>query len=374
MPLKGKKSQTSADAEKRLVAIAEARFAPLRAGRNETPIAELAERFGVSRNSIQPAIREAFRRGLLEVRVSQNDRRMLVEPEYRIQRLEDKLVEAYGIPSAVVVRTRETDSDLVHRDLGYAMARTFPTLVQNGNVIGLGSGRGPYYTVTGLIARPSMPAREITLMSLTGAVYPKTHRETLNVILDADYHTCLMGLCFSHPLKGHSVVSYPIASRRDRANTWLADDKFKDHVPSLAIVGLGVLRGQHRFAAMLNKEPEPSLQPILRELTALVELSARYTDKEYCCVADVCHHLFFVDAPDDRVPREARDKMERLIREINDKSLTVNATQLASIRGLCVVAGTPEKRWAIRRLLDRCSKGHWNIQVLCVDERTAEVL
>ena len=359
--------------DEELIALAKSRFEPLKTGKSEKSIGELAGEFRLGRNSVQPAIRKAFQRGLVEFRVVESESRFLADIDYRVRPLEDELVTRYGVPRAIVARTLEKSSDLVHRDLGYAMAVHFSALVRNGSTIGLGSGRGPYYTVTGLIQRPRIQAKNVTLMSLTGAVFPKAHSETLNVILDADYHTGLMGICFMQQLESQRVVAHPIAAQEYRPDTWLAESEFAHHVPSLAIVGLGVLRGRHKFALAVQADnPGASLKPIFDPLKRLVKLVERYSDDEYCCVADVCHHLFFVDPPPNvRIADKDRSKIESLISTINRQLLTLDEDQLAQVGGLCVIAGTPEKKWAIRRLLERHQQGRINIQAISIDETTA---
>ena len=185
-------------------------------GKHETQISVLANRFGLGRNKVQPAIQEAFAKGLVEFREIENDSRILVKSDYRVQAVEDALIRAFDVPLAIVVKTCATSSDLIHRDLGYAMARNFPPLVSNGSIIGLGSGRGPFYTTEGLLRRPKMSAQDVTLMSLTGAVFPRAHTEVLNRILDADYHVSHMGLCFKQPLVDQRNVSHPITQQKER--------------------------------------------------------------------------------------------------------------------------------------------------------------
>ena len=363
------------DNEKRL-AIAKARFEPLMNGDTEPSIGDLAERFNISRNAVQPAIREAFRLRLIEVRVVDSDSRLLDEADYRVQSIEDELRSRFSVSSAIVVKTDEKTSDLVHRDLGYAMSREFHLLVRDGSVIGLGSGRGPYYAVTGLIRRPRIKARNVTLMSLTGAIFPKAHSETLNAILDADYHTVLMGICFTEPLKSQRVIAYPITAQEVRTKTWLAGSQFRSHLPTLALVGLGVLRGQHKLAEVANSnQPSGGLGPILKDLKKLISISERYSDDRYCCIADICHHLFFVDPPADiAIARPDRKTMDALIAGINERLLTLDENQIRRLGGLCIVAGTYQKKWAIREVLKRCSEGQLKIQTICIDEKTASEL
>lgn len=59
--------------------------------------------------------------------------------------------------------------DGVHRILGEATARLLSTgpLFRDGDVIGLGSGRGVYYTVDALTRLPALRVSDVTLVSLT---------------------------------------------------------------------------------------------------------------------------------------------------------------------------------------------------------------
>lgn len=366
--------------EEQVVEITLERFGPLEQGKREVPIGDLMVKWKLSKNAVTGAIRRAFSRRLVEVRRVAQETRQLSDPQ-RVERLETALkLQFPSLFEAIVVRTPETASDLVHRDLGYAMAFNLGTVIPHNATIGVGSGRGPYYTVTGLQLRPRLSRENITLMSLTGAVYPDGHGANLNVLLDADFHTGLLGVCFSRPLRAQTMVSYPIAPgniKQARSRTWLDDKEFEKHIPTVAIVGVGVLKGRHRFHQAVKKNDPGVLQEIFTDLKKLVESSDQYSNTYYCPIADVCNQLFFVEPPQGiAIPPKARKSIIELVATINERLLTISEGQLAKVGGLLLVAGTIEKASAIRKLLDdsESEPPRVRVQVLCTDMATAEAL
>jgi DNA-binding transcriptional regulator LsrR (DeoR family) len=363
------------DAER--IDIALLRFEPLRRGHKETPINELMAKFARPKNTITRAIRESFRRRLVEVRRKDVHEAKFRHPE-RLRHLEVDLVAAFPrLSTVVVVNCPEKESDLVHKELGYGMASELRALVRDGFTIGVGSGRGAYYTIAALNQFPDLQHQRITLMSLSGALYPKTHFLTVNTFLDADYHTCQLGRCFSQPLT-QRMVSYPIAQEHIgsvRGETWLDDAHYARHTPELALVGLGVLRPRHRFhEAVTSGSAQRDLRPICIALEELVWLTDKYSDESYCPVADVCNRLFFVEAAESRIDPSARKRFSDLIDTVNRKLLNIDRAQLGRVGGLCLVAGTPSKTTAILSLLQASEKRELHIKALVIDGDTADLV
>jgi len=217
-------------------------------------------------------------------------------------------------------------------------------------------------------------------MSLTGAVYPETHDEGLNALLDADFHTGLLSVSFSKPLT-QRMVSYPIAHPRIedlRKDTWLDETQFLNHVPTVAIVGVGVLRGSHRFyEAVRRNDPGRALTTVFPELRKLVRLADDHSNETYCPVADVCNRLYFIDPPRNvSIGNGPKKSIRNLIAQINDRLLNISEEQLAMIGGLLLVAGTREKALAIRSLLEgsELPQPRVRVRVLCTDVPTAELI
>ena len=105
------------------------RFEPLMVGKPEREIQELAEKWGRSRNAIAGAIRQAFERKLVEIRPTEDVARILAHLT-RDNILEESLKEKFPpLIEAIVVKTTETSSDYIHRDIGYGLARQLRALI-----------------------------------------------------------------------------------------------------------------------------------------------------------------------------------------------------------------------------------------------------
>ena len=82
------------------------------------------------------------------------------------------------------------------------------SLFRSGDAIGLGSGRGVFTTVDALANFPRLRVPGVTLLSLTGDVYPRHHSRDPNLCLDADTHVNLLGRCFAQDVTLHFLSSY----------------------------------------------------------------------------------------------------------------------------------------------------------------------
>ena len=365
------------DAE--VVNIALARFRPLQDGQREASIDELMTSFGRSKNSITVAVRRAFRDRLVEIRKSDKPELRIGE-QARHHGLEIALRQRFAsLHGAIVVETRSTSSDRIHMELGYALACELGSHIVDNAVIGLGSGRGPYYTVMGLGMLPRLSHRNVTLLSLTGAVYPRMHDENVNALLDADFHAYLLGLSFSEVVTPKLMFN-PIAHDDVavvRSKTWLGDAAYRESKPTIAIVGVGVLQPGHRFFdAVVRGVQGDVLDPILAQLKKLVALSSDVRKQdglaEYCPVADICNRLFFLPPPaPHQLAKGVQQKIEALITAVNARLLTASEEQMSSVERLVLVAGGTSKAQAIATLLDNAQL---HVRIVCTDAVTARAM
>jgi len=367
------------------IAITLRRYGSLTRGQGELAIKVLVDEFHRPKNAITLAIRVAFQKRLVEIRRVEREDLTLKSPT-RNTALENELRARFpSLAGAIVVESSESNSDRIHRDIGYALARELGIHIDDGAIVGLGSGRGPYYTVEGAKKLTPLSSRGVTLMSLTGDLYPQGHEKGLNAVLDADFHTALFSMSFSELMtlrKISSTIAHEdIESARKK--TWLDRDEYRKHTPTVAIVGLGVLKEHHRFYQEVRRETgaaSPSgqnvLAPIKKFLKELVDISEKYSQGIYCPIADVCNRLMFVERPDVRIKEADRQKMLKLIEAINARLLTIDSDQLGRIRGLLLVAGTTQKALAIRKLLleSELQQSGLRIRTVCTDSAAAQLI
>ena len=348
----------------------------------------LAEQFRHDKSVICRAVNEAFRRRLVEVRQVEED------STSRIGELEQQLQEAFNLLGAIVIdpgvndgktsstgqQNEPTPGDRIHARLGSAMASLFSTgtAFRDSDCIGLGSGRGVYYTVEALAKLPRLRASDVTIVSLTGDVYAQDHARILDSKMDADMHARLFSLAFAGKVHRYLMGCRILYSDETilesvRNRTW-ADPNW----PRLthALVGVGTLAVGHRFYDELTTgQPEPVLAPVHGELAELIELCRRAAGtgaEPYCPVGDISNNLFFVRPPaGSKVAPEIEGRIRQLIATINPRLLNVPEDILKQVGTVLLVAGTRQKALAIRELLTSDS---YRIRFLCTDRAAAEAV
>ncbi len=347
---------------------------------HETLATEFTEKvnFPVSPKAIAKAIREALGDGLIS---------FVRQPIHRYRRrydLEQQLVRKYKLRlrSAIVVESQDSSSsDDIHMMIGQALAdeisarRSFRT----GSRIGIGSGRGVFYTIDALRRShnqetsrrvrelsPDRPIDETTILSLEGSLFPHSTMHGRDPLFDSDVTAATFAQVFNG-LVHVRPVSYPLAlSKEDKATvidkTWLGQRNFDLMIPSHAIVGVGILDSLHRFhkAVRYSQEGPLELEPILEKLERLVATADNIMEQynDYCPVADVCGRMFLVPPPDYVSERDRElliGKVKEWIDDINDHLLTITKTQLSRIDSVMVLGGTKLKANAIGYLLSHPS-------------------
>jgi DNA-binding transcriptional regulator LsrR (DeoR family) len=357
------------------------RFSPLQGGKPATGMKELQDIYGRDPAVISKAIVEAFRRGLVEIKRA--DRPSLPE---RMESLEQKLLSRFNLRNAIVIRREKGSSeddpqsgDALHAQLGQALASFIASggAFRDGDTIGLGSGRGVFYTVDALDNLPPLRLTGIKLVSLTGALFPQDHAKKLNLRLDADIHVNLFGRHFAQPVEVHQLQAPLVPSDKNelsavKRRTWLGGDRsYGFSIPSHSLIGVGVLsRGHKMFDAVTSTESasDQMLTPINQWLKPLVNIAKELSTSHYCPVADISNNLFYVEPPRGlRVSPGKEEQIKDLIQNVNANLLNIDDKQLRQVQTIVIVAAGLQKARAIRQLLDDES---YHIRFLCTDETT----
>jgi hypothetical protein len=368
--------------------IALARFSGLKEFGRLIPMKQLAHKFGHDRAVISKAITKACKQGLIVIRKVGKPTEPSVD-----KNLEGELLDKYPkLQAAVVIKSVPSLSDdLVHRHLGSAMAKFIVTnpVLQTGDVVGVGSGRGVERTIQALEYYGKLRAQHLTLMSLTGSVYSTPKSTIKGLWLDADRHVIEFAKHFdldNEPTQ--YLISHPLAYatyselKRARQRVWLgAPTKGKNGVPKLTHVFIGVgtfASGPHRFyveASSPPNEQEPFLKPIHNELVRLKQLcedalssfSKRKCPPDYSAAAEMSNLFFYVPPPKNLAIKNEKAILE-CIQRINSRCLNVKEEQILGTQML-VVAGTTRKAHALRALLDR-----YPVTYLCTDADAAKAI
>ena len=349
-------------------------------------VEDVAGRVGRNVAVVSRAIASAFAERLVEVR------RVEADSVVRLPALEERIKQRYReLCGVVVVREVPMEgedprsrNDRIHRNLGWAMGELIATgtLFRDKDRIGLGSGRGVFYTVEALVRKLPLSVGDVTIGSLTGSVYARDHSGQLNHMLDADNHTAHLAGCFSGRAQLR-LISHPIAFKTPSALkevqrlTWLGEWDERSR-PTHALMGVGALIPGHR----LHEEARSSdknewLSPIAEFVEPLVDIcdSIRSRFPRYCPVMDLCNRFFFVEPPPDvQIDGGTRDDIGRLLAGLNERLLTVTPEQLAEIESIILVAGGENKDLIVKNLLRNRSRYHYRVRYLCTDSLTASAL
>ena len=357
------------------VQIAERRFAHGQV----TEITELARIFDRAPAVISRAIKDAFMSGLVEVRRCPR----VITP--RLSTLEQQIRQLYpALLNALVIDSGEgTDSDTVHTLLGHTMANHLAEgYLRDRDVIALSGGRAVYHTVDALRRLGPLQIKDVTLLSLCGAVHPKHDADTVNLRLDADTNVNYMGPVFSGRVD-MQMVSYPIGFRDESVfEKSCIGGCWPEQGPNLALMGVGVLWSGHRLVQIGSRNairPENQLllsEKLRKQVIDLIDVIKVVCDRSkepmYYPVAELAQHLFFVPPPVGvSVSKEVVDQLQNIIDIINENSLSISGDKLHKVGAIALIAGTRVKAAALRQLLKNSG---YPIRFLCIDREVAEYL
>ena len=280
----------------------------------------------------------------------------------RIPILEQALRDKFSLRYAAVCdtsRIEEADDrrhdDCVHQELGKWAGRILNVSLRGeGDIVGTGGGRGPYYAVDHcrFKTRVAYPKR---VVSLTGWINPTDHAVGSTTRFDADM------------VAGHLANKLHI-NELSRLEAGIVRD-YKDKprtIPiqdvTFALAGVGSLAGGHR---LLNYEGVAELEGIRTELAELNSLIAQIEDRAsrdraapvYHWVGDLCNYLFVCAPPNPkRRQKELRKDLDQLVGQINKKLLSPSLDEMGDIchRGaVMAVCGGRHKVIPIWHLLNR---------------------
>jgi len=375
--------------EREQLDISLARFENIRRTGTLTPLSVLAKRFGRDEAVISRVIGSAFRSGLVEVRVIQDEG--LASP--RRTDLEREILKKYpALMSAIVIsvtdppESRATSSeemlrysDYVHRFLGTALAREIShgPFIRSGDHVGIGPGRGVYETVRAMQKQAPVRARDVTLVSLSGVGYMRHHAKNRNLLLDPDFIVAVMGEAFEYPV-ALDLVAAPLVPGPEHSTpfrNWLSSADRARPTLDMALLGVGVFTPGNRFyeeASTVTARQQPAYDPIRAALQSLRTLSAKFSSEDYIPLGDLGYHIFLIPPPTDRkMESQMRSELERQVDAINKYLLSAHRDHFQAIRSAVLIAGTAPKARALNHLL---AGDLLRIAHVCIDKPVAEAL
>ncbi len=363
----------------------------------------IAKKRKISLSKVSRLLKQARELGVVRFHIEEESSL----PWQRLDDLEGELLAHFQLERAIVIDFPYKNDglglqdDRLHQALGSACADFLRGWLRSGDHIGVGGGRGPYYTAKYLRDTAEHPLQrrltDIKVTSLTGSMSTTPWTSAIPVV-DADENAVALASAFQEA--SHRRLNAPVAPPGDNLDAYWGESgsaqvlslanwkRDKDEfVPNVGLVGVGALAGEHRFCKK-TKRPLYALDALNPELNTLLELIQPFVDRGYYPVGDVCNRLFFVESQT-KVP-EMDEDVEKAIKDcvsnLNKRILSVNKEQLRMIRArgrLIAVAGGQFKFDAISSLLTRRDGlplavntlgKEISVNILCTDVTTAERL
>ncbi len=310
----------------------------------------------------------------------------------RDQELEDQIRHCFGLRGAVVVDVSSieppgepqaefkawlTYDDLIHKHLGCWAKRILMGLLRPSDILGTGSGRGPYYTARDCLIPPSGLRYPQQVVSLTGQMTTRLWAENdgreddaAPRSLDADAIASLLSYVLG-------TTAQP--RRLDRSILQKqGTPPLRTEDVTIALIGIGALAGKHRLVRHGDGEDLRAIAGRLERFNRLVcslDPPAHGRGPFHHWVGDVCNRLFVVERLDGQKPlaNADRKRLEKEVRSLNRTFLNTSPEALEKIcrRGaVLAVAGGPHKAAAIGHVLWKGKTSPW-ISHLVTDQVVA---
>ena len=282
----------------------------------------------------------------------------------------------------------DEDSQL-HKCLGSWAAMLLLAYLRLDDRVGVGSGRGPYYTVCGVndYAGTGLPRIHV-IMSLTGnmsrLVPGRKHFDADEVA--AQLRSCLWT---THLLSVNAGLIPDPTHERERSKH-LSKVAWSRLRPNVALVGIGALAPGHRLCTPNTPDLKSARTELERILTTAARVDKEYggVSRDYHCVGDICNRLFLIPPPawvkaESKSLKTELDRLRHAIDRLNNKIYAASTAQLEQIAregAVIAVAGGRHKKYAIQHVLNHgCIDGNIGrqrpfITHLVTDNRTAQWL
>ncbi len=271
--------------------------------------------------------------------------------------------------------------DRVHRLIGTWGGRILASLMRGGDVIAVGGGRGPYYTVGHCRLPRASSCSPSQVVSLSGSLSTQDWRPGAGEIENQDPDAIALRL--QGRIQADRLPAIMNCTIADRSRKETAVRGALDNQISLALVGIGSLSGGHRFRNPSRELTE--VEPILRDLNCMVDKidpPGTGVPPFSSPVADV-GNWFFVLPDSSRIsrkrPLDPKDRLalEAKVAELNERLVNIDIAnhfpEICKRGSVLAVAGGCYKLDAIYDVLCRCRKEPW-ISHLVTDSWTAERL
>jgi DNA-binding transcriptional regulator LsrR (DeoR family) len=246
-------------------------------------------------------------------------------------------------------RRAYTDSDQLHYRLGRLAAQHLWDRVRDGDILAVGGGRAPGYTVEWLerMVQPGWRLDHVEVVSLAARFGEKEWGNVdVQRKLDADDLTDRLGKIVANDYKAWPV-EFALASQPTREDSKLLSKRAPQIVgetwdepatPELAVFGVSTVIDGHPL--LTRNAFTKGIEPILERAQQQLSGEAR--------LADVCNHYWVVgDERDDNYGEQCR-----IAEALNKVCIAIAPSKLALAKDKVLVAGGAQKYPAILSLLE----------------------
>lgn len=300
---------------------------------------QIADRLGVSRQSVGRLLARARQTGIVEIKIR--------SPVLRTSDLEVKLEAAFGLTEAIVVRPAAEFEDARIEALGVTGARFLERAVRSGQVVGLSWGRALFQIARHL---QSTPAVRVKVVQLNGSLVRNTN------LVHAEYILQKAAEAFrAEPV----VLAAPLlVERKAIRDSLLSDSQIVSALMlarrcQIAVFGIGSVSRESSLykAGYLTA----SLLRTLRAQGAVGEICGRFYDRQgRLCAPGLDERTVAVELTDLRAKRLAvavaggPDKVDAMLGALAGRYCNVLVTDEATARTLlerhaAAAGGAPEE-------------------------------
>ncbi len=350
------------------------------------PLREMARDYASSASTLHRRLTAWREQGRFQIvdqramaaRVVRRDERLEEELARRTLLWRARVVEVEGVslsssndhllePGSAAAISAFRASDELHRVLGIAAAEVFLGSLKRHGTVGVASGRGVGFTISGLeeLARrqPSWLRgyETIHLQSLCGGGHVGTWATPVARDLDADQNVFALASVLGVSKTSLGFMGGWIAARES------LPAKRSRGALDLALVGLGQLNSHHHF---FHHYQDVQLGEMAAPLARIRALQAKDPGL-ISSVAEMAHRLFVVG--EGTFPPELQAAMS----EINRATLAVSPQRLKAAGEVVLVAGGAQKVPVLRELLmGRCPDAALDLSrlTLVTDATTARAI
>jgi DNA-binding transcriptional regulator LsrR (DeoR family) len=245
------------------------------------------------------------------------------------------------------------EDDLIHEQLGRALTMLFlKKYIREEDVIGIGGGRGPYYTVRafGDISRDMINVSDVKVISLhgnTNTTVWNREKSKERLIIDSDSTVLLFCQSIYNPI--FYLVRKPLIFKIKGDTAEMKDPPYGERWNDMgkmnySIIGIGNLTSGHRYMESIEHDKDAwfldDIQGIENELKEIIQNKDKEPD---IIVGDIVNRLFYIP-PKNGSSQAIIDRIKKIkenIEKINKKLNIVNFERIFTGRTgkLFIVAG-----------------------------------